>query len=272
MTPHSLFQRGEYTLDWVKDFYTQAAIWWGPDAQEPSVHPARADLVDRLCGPGAKRILDLGAGPGKSAAAMADRGHHVVMVELNPTDAVYARELVNVPRKGPLSFYEGDWFTVEVEGKFDVVCCWEAFGLGDDANQRRLLQRISRDWLARDGSVLMDVYDPAGPAHDTGKEVRLPPLKGVPGSVEMIERCYFDPVHSRWIDEWQPVAAPEKALAQSVRCYTPADFLLLLEGTGLALARIEVGGEPVDFASNRIMTSWPLPNNYSYLAQLIAAE
>ena len=216
--------------------------------------------------------MDLGAGPGKSAAAMADRGHHVVMVELNPTDAGYARQLLQIPRKGSLALYEADWFSVVLEGKFDVVCCWEAFGLGDDADQRRLLRRIAGEWLAPGGSALLDVYNPAQPAHDAGKEVRLPPLKDVPGSVEMIERCYFDALHSRWIDEWQPVAAPEKALAQSVRCYTPADFLLLLEGTGLALARVEVGGETIDFMSSRIMTSWPSPNNYSYLVKLVLAS
>jgi len=104
---------------------------------------------------------------------------------------------------------------------------WEGFGLGSDADQRQLLRRIAQHWLAPGGYVVMDVYSPIGPARHAGSEVLLPPLEGVPGSVEMIERCHFDPVHSRWIDEWQPTQEPEKTFAPAIRCYSPADFLLL---------------------------------------------
>ena len=86
----------------------------------------------------------------------------------------------------------------------------------------------------------------------------LPPLTGVPGSVEMLHTCLFDPLQCRWIDEWQPTADPSKALAQTIRCYTPTDFGLLVGNTGLTIHRIEVDGESVDLAA------------YSYLVQLIA--
>jgi len=112
----------------------------------------------------------------------------------------------------------------------------------------------------------MDVYNPAMPASRAGFEQVLNPLEGVPGSVEMINRCQFDPVHSRWIDEWQPTANPEAALAQTIRCYSPADFQLLLKGTGLVLEYAEVDGEPIDFKSNAIQTSSPLLKAWSYLA------
>ncbi|MBU0491173.1 MAG: hypothetical protein KKA73_14120 [Chloroflexi bacterium] len=102
--------------------------------------------------------------------------------------------------------------------------------------------------------------------------MRLSPLHGVPGSVEMVERCHFDPVQCRWIDEWQPTSAPDQALAQPVRCYTPADLLLLLEGTGLALARIEVDGEAMDVTANRITRSGLLMEAWCYLAQLVRAK
>lgn len=272
MKPLSLLQQGRYSLDWVKDFYTQAGIWWGPAVQEeedPEAHTKRAALVERLCGPGPHRILDLGAGPGRTAAALADRGHTVVAVELNPTDIRYAQELLPVPRPGTLTVLEADFFTVELEGRFDVVCGWQCFGIGSDADQRRLLRRIAREWLAPGGSVLLDVYSPLPAIRNAGAAVRLPPLPGVPDSVEMFNRCYFDPVHCRWIDEWQPTAAPEAALAQTLRCYTPADLLLLLEGSGLALHRVEVDGEAVDFATNAIVTTGPLLEAWSYLVQLI---
>ena len=137
MKPVSLFQMGTYSMDWVRDFYDQAGIWWGPDTDEPAEDHARTEIVERLCGAGTKRILELGAGAGRTAAAMADVGHTVVAVELS--------------------------------------------------------------------------------------------------------------------------------------CYTPADFLLLLDGTGLALGRIEVDGQVLDVEADAITTSGPLMEAYSYLVQLIVA-
>ncbi len=269
----SLLRQGTYSQEWVKDFYTQAAIWWGDNPQAEGVQAARLEFISRLCGQGDKRILDLGAGPGRTAALLAEQGHTVVAVELNPTDAAYARDLLKTPRKGLLDFLEADFYIVDLVGKFDVVTCWQVFGLGSDSDQRRLLRRIAHEWLAPGGTVLLDVYNPAGPASDAGRERRLSPLSGVPGSVEMIERCHYDPVQGRWIDEWQPVANPENALAQSLRCYTPADMILLLEGTGLHLNYIEMEGQAVQVLDNRIMLSAELfKSDYNYLVQLCRDE
>jgi SAM-dependent methyltransferase len=272
MKPTSLFKLGHYSLEWVKDFYTQAGVWWGPDPQAESVHTNRVKTIERLCGLGSKRILELGAGPGATAAAMADVGHSVIAIELSPIRAQYARELAKIPRQGTLDVLEADFYTVELEERFDVICCWETFGIGNDADQRRLLRRITRDWLDAQGCVLMDVYNPIRPMREAGSERRLSALKDVPGSVEMINRCAFDPLHCRWIDEWQPTAEPDKALAQSIRCYTPADFMLLLEGSGLSVKLMEVEGEPLAFDTDTITTSGPLMDAWSYFVQLFPAK
>ena len=272
MKPVSLFRSGRYSTDWIKDFYTQAGIWWGAEPHDdPGDHRVRAEIVERLRGPGKWRVLDLGAGSGFTAAALAGAGHAVVGVELNPTDIAYAQELLAVPRSGSLSIVEGDYYTVELDGRFDVVCWWQGFGLGSDADQRRMLRRIAHEWLVPGGCALIDVYNLTWAARHAGEAVHLDALEGVPGSVDMIERSHFDPVYGRWIDEWQPVADPDKALAQTVRCYTPADLLLLLEGTGLALRRIELDGQEVDFSSNRIALSEAMLEAWAYLAQLIPA-
>jgi hypothetical protein len=194
----------------------------------------------------------------------------VVGVELNPTDAAYTRQLLSTPRSGSATILEADFYTVQIEGRFDVVTCWQVFGIGSDADQRRLLQRIAQEWLAPGGSALLDVYHPVGPMRDSGKEWRLDPLPGVPGSVEMIERCHYDPLQGRWIDEWQPTAHPENTLAQTLRCYTPADLLLLLEGSGLCLKTVEIDGQAVEVTGNQRTRSTDLfTNDYSYLVQLI---
>jgi SAM-dependent methyltransferase len=214
----------------------------------------------------------LGAGPGATAAALADAGHNVTAVELSSIRAEYARELTKVSRQGTLAVLEDDFYTMELKERFDVVCCWETFGLGTDADQRRLLKRIADEWLKPDGSLLMEVYSPIRPAREAGMERRLPPLKGVPGSVEMLNRCHFDPVHSRWIDEWIPVDEPQKALAQTIRCYAPSDFILLVEGTRLRMKHIEVEGQELHVGGDTITLSNPLMDAWCYLVQLNACK
>lgn len=264
----SLLKAGRYSADWIRDFYIQAGRWWGPEITGLEVK--RAAAIDRLCGPGPKRILELGAGAGLTSALMADDGHDVVAVEFSPVYTGYAREHLKTPRTGTLTVIEADFYEVALPGRYDVLCYWDGFGVGSDADQRRLLRRMSREWLAPGGSVLMDVFSPFKPARDAETIYQLAPLPGVPESVAMNRRCHFDPLNCRWIDEWEPVDAPDLALAQTVRCYTPVDFLLLLEGTGLSLKRLEVDGEALDFTSGSIVNGGPLLEAYDYLVQLKA--
>lgn len=257
---------GRYTLDWIKPFYDRTAVWWGPNTST-AVYQERVRTVERLAGPPPRRVLDLGAGPGGTAAALADAGYDVVAVELSDR-AAYARKLAAVKRAGSMEVVQADFYSAELPGRFDVVCCFEVFGLGNDADQRRLLRRIAEDWLAPGGAVLMDVYSPFKPARDDGTEELLKPLRGVPGSVEMRERCRFDPFHSRWIDEWVPAAAPERSLAQTLRCYSPVDLLLVLEGTGLSVDHLVVEGEALALPDGTVRPSAPLLEAWSYLVRL----
>jgi protein-L-isoaspartate O-methyltransferase len=73
------------SLEWVPEFYRKQYEWtdrrnrWAdfdPAASDPHV-----DAVRRLAGPGAKRILELGAGTGSTTAALALAGHDVVTIE-----------------------------------------------------------------------------------------------------------------------------------------------------------------------------------------------
>jgi SAM-dependent methyltransferase len=253
-------------MDGVKAFYTQAHHWWGPNLHQ-DWHDTRAATVARLCGPSPKRMLELGAGTGGTAATMADWGHDVVAVEFAPPRVAYARALAQAPRPGSLMVLEADFYTVVLDGQFDIVCYWDGFGVGTDADQRRVLRRMATEWLAPAGCVLLEVFSPIGPARNAGLEELKRPVPGVPTSVEMIRRYHFDPVQCRWMDEWQPVGDPSQARTQLLRCYTPADFLLLLEGTGLKLVRLEVAGDPLDVSSPHTMQG-PLRDAYSYLVQL----
>src|SRR5438874_12414955 len=80
----------ETSMAWVKPYYTRAGDYWGPTGIEQRHHDRLATLT-RLCGPQPKRVLELGAGTGETAAVMADAGHSVVAIEFSPTRAQIGR-------------------------------------------------------------------------------------------------------------------------------------------------------------------------------------
>lgn len=263
---------GSYKADWIKPFYTQAGIWWGSEPHDSAEeHIDRLALVNRLIGSKKLHVLDLGCGSGNTAAAFAKEGHDVVGVELNPTDIGYAQELLKNNYPGTLSIIEADYSLVELEDKFDLVTWWEGFGLGSDADQRKMLKRIADEWLKPNGSVLMDVYLPSRPARHAGEAVHLDALENVAGSVDMIEKSYYDVINARWIDEWQPLHNPEAALSQNLRCYSPADFLLLLEGTGLRIKALEIDDHVIniDELGDRMLLDHAHLEAWAFLVQLV---
>ena len=125
-------------MDWVEEFYTRQSEWSSVYSGNVSEGDrTRVAAIERLAGPGPKRVLELGAGGGQSAAATADLGHSVLGVELVAGAAANARYLASQPRKGTLEVVQGDFYE----------------------DQRRLLTRIS-GWLKVGGCALIDIYTP----------------------------------------------------------------------------------------------------------------
>ena len=223
-------------MDWVLEFYRRQYEWsdwrnrWAdfdPNALDPHV-----DAVRRLAGEGPKRILELGAGTGTTAAALAHAGHDVVTIELQAMLAEHIAELARGIEGGSLRSLVGDFYSVDPGGPFDVVAYFDGFGIGSDEDQRRLLGRIG-DWLANDGCALIDVLTPWYFAKTAGNEEEFPEGSGVQ------YREGFDAEGSRMTEQMWRAGEEADAVMQSLRCYSPADLLLLLEGTDLALAGIE---------------------------------
>ena len=213
----------------MKDFYSRTGTWWGPaEARVTDRDHRRVAAVHAHCGREPLRILELGSGYGTTAVALAAAGHTVTAVEL--TDRVrfgHDHERVTVVNE--------DFYTVRLAEQFDVVCYFNGFGVGSDDDQRRLLRRVAGEWLRPGGTALIDVFNPAGwlAWHDD-EEHRLPdPDAGY--AYELRERTTFDPVTCTATDTWWPEGRPEEAISQVLRCYSPADLRLLLEGTGLEL-------------------------------------
>lgn len=267
------------TPTWVAPFYARQAAWSGGYTRPvESADHERVDQLLRLAGVGPDaltadqgplRVLELGAGGGQAAAAAAARGLRVTAVELVPELAAHARSLAPTIAAGPantaepditaapeiapgpaghsrpngragsLSVLEGDFYTLDPGGPFDVVCYWDGFGIGSDDDQRSLLRRI-HGWLAPGGCALVEVYTPWYWAAAAGREQHFHD-----GSAR---RYGFDADGCRMLDRWWPEGREAEGVTQSLRAYSPADLRLLLEGTGLVLDRIEEGGAWDDVA------------------------
>ena len=78
----------------------------------------------------------------------------------------------------------------------------------------------------------------------------------------------FDAKKSRLIDTWWRKEAPEKKVHQSLRCYTPADIELLLEGTGLRVEMIEPGGK-IDYEAMKFVKKVPIEEAMTYYIKLV---
>jgi len=249
-------------MDWIEAFYRQQGEWGEIYTGEVEDQDReRAATIERLAGQGAKRILELGAGGGQSAAAAADRGHDVVAVELVPRAAANARRLAAAQRAGTLTVVEGNFYDISLDGSFDVVCYWDGFGVGSDADQCRLLRRVA-SWLSPSGRALIDISTPWFWAHAAGQEMRI-------GTAT--RRYGFDGVGCRMLDRWWKTGDESTAIIQSLRCYSPQDLRLLLEGTGLRLESVEPGGM-VDHATGRWQPVAPLEQAMVYTAVLVHAD
>lgn len=245
-------------MDWALEFYTKQNQWSG--VYEEAInegHRLKASWIAEFTGPGKKRILELGAGGGQVAAAMADLGHDVIAVEQAPTLCAHAQTLADVPRAGKLTIVQASFYEVTLHGLFDVVCYYDGFGIGTDVDQRRLLKRVAT-WLSPTGSALFEIGTPWYAASVDGRGWRV-------GQAE--RRYNFDADGCRWLDTWWPIDHPEQQVRQSTRCYSPADLRLLLESTGLQLQHVRPGGT-MDWEQRKWLPVVPLGKALSYVAQL----
>ena len=132
-------------MDWVEGFYSTTGRWWG--AAESGITQRdhdRVALVRAFCGTEAVTMLELGCG--------------------------YA----NTGGPGSPRFAHADFYSFEAAERFDVVCYWNGFGIGTDADQRRLLWLIREQWLAAGGRAVIDVANPLVWAGWAGDISRLP--------------------------------------------------------------------------------------------------
>ncbi|WP_135230381.1 class I SAM-dependent methyltransferase [Deinococcus fonticola] len=215
---------------WAHSFYELQQQLTG--CYSAPVHPFHYECVQQIQeAVPAGSLLELGAGGGQFAVAAA-RAFQVTALELRPSGTAHTLKLA-AEHSVTLEAVTGDFYTVPLPRAFDVVCYWDGFGIDDDAGQQHLLRRV-HDWLTPTGTAFIEVFSPWYWSKYAGysREWTTPqPSRQTYG---------FDAEGNRMTDTYAPDGQP--ARTQTLRCYSPADFLLLLNGTGLTLTKARPGG------------------------------
>ena len=243
-------------MHWSDTFYARQAAEAGVNTADIhlSSHTLAARVTAHLGGP--SRLLELGSGGGQFAVAASLLGHDVTAIERVPLLVSHGRSLALNYQVHP-DIQQQDFFTVNLpDAHYGAVCCWDTFGIGEDDDQRHLLTRIA-GWLSPKGRVYLDIFTPWYWAQAAGNAPQLPGFTRDYG---------FDADGCRMLDTYVPDDGSE-SFTQSLRCYSPADLRLLLEGTGLQLADLWTGGS-YDVQAGRWMPEVALGRAMSYTAIL----
>lgn len=216
------------------------------------------EKIERLADKPVKKILELGGGKGYFAVAAAIRGYEVTVVELIDEAAQYIHKLAEKYRVSErITIINEDFYTAKIEDVFDAVCYWDGFGIGSDAEQQTLLNRIQH-WLKPNGIALIDIYTPWFWAKVAGQEMLV---------AENVVRKYdFDALNCRMLDTWWNKKDGSETVTQSLRCYSPADLNLLIHDLHLTLVHCEPGGA-MDYEKGIYTEKAPLNEALSFLAK-----
>lgn len=247
-------------MEWTKEYYHKQFVWSKTNTNY-NMEELLDDLVDKLeqfSGKSSKKILELGGGNGQFAVSAAKRGYDVTVIELVPACVEHTHNLAEKHNIGNnLRVIQGDFYQVDLDDQFDVICYWDGFGIGTDSDQQLLLNRIS-NWLKQDGIALIDIYTPWYWAKTAGRAMKI----------GKISRQYnFDANECRMLDTWWLDSAKDDKVTQSLRCYSPADLRLLLEDTGLSLVHSEPGGG-MDYEKWQYHEQVPLEQAMMFMAKL----
>lgn len=247
-------------MDWVVPFYAKqdelSGVYTGTILPQQQDHE-RAALVSAQLGDSFGTILELGAGGGLSALATAQRGHNVTAIELVAHAAAHVRRLIHDAAPGTLHVIADSFYTVELPEQFDVVCYWDGFGVGTDEEQHALLRRIAA-WLKPSGIALIDINTPWYWAQAAGRRMM---------TSTFVREYGFDADGCRMLDHWWPPEDESQRVTQSLRCYSPQDLRLLLQGTGLKLEQSVPGGA-VDYETNSYTAHVSLERAMQYCVHL----
>lgn len=230
-------------LELSDDGYKEFCGAWRNDGVNKFFSPVQdrmSTLKRRLRRP-ELRLLHLGAGEGETVLAEQEAGFLVTAIEHSSVRAEGAAAKLRDANL-PADIRVGAVHSIDAGSEFDAVTVWAGFGAGSDASQRRLLRRISSEWLKDSRSrAFVNVFDPPPSARcedpypvgfQFGRAVR-----------------HYNVSSSRLYETAKLRYDSEVEWKRSLRCYSIADFELLLDGTGLRLHAIEPGEDSFTFVA-----------------------
>lgn len=249
-------------MKWVRNFYEKQYNLLGAYHAEPRIESYHYDIVAELekhAPQPLQTILELGAGTGEVSTAAAIKGYKVTAIELVPELTKKMNQLKrNDNSQGKLTSICGDFYDVVLTDTYDLVIYLDGFGIGTDHDQKHLLQRISH-WLHPEGCALIDIYTPWYWSKHAGQQMHFRKFS---------RRYDYDFDGARMLDTWRTHSDSDSdSITQSLRCYTPADLKMLLEGTGLQLVGIIPGGS-LNYETGEYREHVPLGEAMTYQAKL----
>jgi hypothetical protein len=108
---------------------------------------------------------------------------------------------------------------------------------------------MRQDWLRGDGVVLVDVFNPLAWCREAG-------TRSLDEETGCQQANDFDASEGCMVNSWWFDGDSDPPMAQSQRCYFPADLIMLLEGTGLRLLHVEVEGSSSTLSQLESTVQW----------------
>ncbi|MBV42863.1 MAG: hypothetical protein CL834_07505 [Crocinitomicaceae bacterium] len=218
--------------EWFERWFDQPEyhILYGHRSQKEAIDFVRMVMNRSLLGDGVLRILDVGCGAGRHAAAMSSYGHDVVGMDLSQNNITSARSL-HMTQAGKIDFVQGDMRKLEdyfPSDSFDAITMlFTSFGyFQTDQEHVETLRRI-RQILKDRGTFILDFLNLE---HVTA---HLTPSECVTkeGIVFQIHRR----VANGWIEksiEFVDAAGVAKHHVERVKAFSPSQLHEMLKQAG----------------------------------------
>ena len=243
-------------MEWVKEFYEKQNQWMNYSKKPVDDYDfEKVELVEKCFQKDKLTILELGSGGGQFSIAAAQKGHEVVAIELNKTMHDNSVRLAKENNLENIEFINDDFYNVDFKKYFDAIVYWDGFGIGEDEDQIRLLEKYS-EFLNNNGKFLIDIYTPWFWSYASGQSMEFDSFK----------RIYvYDAYNNRMIDKWFSKNDEDDFVTQSLRCYSPADLNLLIKNSKLRIEEV-VPGSSFNYEENEFISKSSLERAMTYTA------
>ncbi len=216
---------------WVKPFYKKQFEWFSYLQEYREEYDEMAKEIETQVRKPFHSVLEIGAGNGNLARAMAALNKEVTTVELVPELVEFAKQF----KQENLTSLCGSFYDIELPETFDVLLYIDGFGVGEDHEQIFLLKRIY-NWLKQDGIALIDIYNPSYWEKADGQSMYIDQSRKV------LREYKYDKENHRMLDIWWKEENSEETHTQSLACYSVDAIEKMCKEAGLKIIDIFPGG------------------------------